>query len=143
MYRDPALTKLLTYAGALPFWALGLAQVLGYQPALAAQAFIAYGTGIACFMAGTLWSQAQIRAQDPRLMLIVSNIAALAAIGGLLAYSYIPALTMALHVAVFLVLLAADLGFHRKGDQPAWYLALRRNVTLLVIAAYAVVMIRT
>ena len=143
MYRDPALTKLLTYAGALPFWALGLAQVLGYQPALAAQAFIAYGTGIACFMAGTLWSQAQIRAQDPRLMLIVSNIAALAAIGGLLAYSYLPALTMALHVAVFLVLLAADLGFHRKGDQPAWYLALRRNVTLLVIAAYAVVMIRT
>ncbi|MFN3318944.1 MAG: DUF3429 domain-containing protein [Allorhizobium sp.] len=143
MYRDPALTKLLTYAGALPFWALGLAQVLGYQPALAAQAFVAYGTGIACFMAGTLWSQAQIRAQDPRLMLIVSNLAALAAIGGLLAYSYIPALTMALHVAVFLALLAADLGIHRKGDQPAWYLALRRNVTLLVIAAYAVVMILT
>lgn len=143
MYRDPALTKLLTYAGALPFWALGLAQVLGYQPALAAQAFIAYGTGIVCFMAGTLWSQAQIRAQDPRLMLIVSNVAALAAIGGLLAYSYIPALTMALHVAVFLFLLAADLGIHRKGDQPAWYLALRRNVTLLVIAAYAVVMILT
>ncbi|MFN7125103.1 MAG: DUF3429 domain-containing protein [Allorhizobium sp.] len=143
MYRDPALTKLLTYAGALPFWALGLAQVLGYQPALAAQAFVAYGTGIACFMAGTLWSQAQIRAQDPRLMLIVSNVAALAAIGGLLAYSYIPALTMALHMAVFLALLAADLGIHRKGDQPAWYLALRRNVTLLVIAAYAVVMILT
>ncbi|MFN3717810.1 MAG: DUF3429 domain-containing protein [Rhizobium rhizophilum] len=143
MYRDPALTKLLTYAGALPFWALGLAQVLGYQPALAAQAFIAYGTGIACFMAGTLWSQAQIRAQDPRLILIVSNVAALAAIGGLLAYSYFPALTMALHVGVFLVLLAADLGIHRKGDQPAWYLTLRRNVTLLVIAAYAVVMIPT
>ena len=143
MYRDTALTKLLTYAGALPFWALGLAQVLGYQPALAAQAFIAYGTGIACFMAGTLWSQAQIRAQDPRLMLIVSNVAALAAIGGVLAYPYIPALTMALHVGVFLVLLAADLGIHRKGDQPAWYLALRRNVTLLVIAAYAVVMILT
>ena len=143
MYRDPALTKLLTYAGALPFWALGLAQVLGYQPTLAAQAFVAYGTGIACFMAGTLWSQAQIRAQEPQLMLIVSNIAALAAIGGLLAYSYIPALTMALHVGVFLVLLAADLGIHHKGDQPAWYLALRRNVTLLVIAAYAVVTILT
>lgn len=143
MYRDPALTKLLTYSGAVPFWALGLAQVLGYQPALAAEAFIAYGTGIACFMAGTLWSQAQIRAQDPRLMLVVSNVAALAAIGGLLAYPYIPALTMASHVGVFLVLLAADLGIHRKGDQPAWYLALRRNITLIVIAAYAVVMILT
>ncbi|MCC8932688.1 DUF3429 domain-containing protein [Rhizobium sp. 'Codium 1'] len=143
MYRDPALTKLLTYAGALPFWALALAQVLGGDPALTAEAFIAYGTGIACFMAGTLWSQAQIRTQDPGLMLIVSNIAALAAIGGLLVYAHAPAVTMALHVTVFLVLLAADLRIHRKGAQPAWYLALRRNVTLLVIAAYAVVMILT
>jgi hypothetical protein len=143
MYRDPAITKLLTYAGALPFWALGLAQVLGYQPLLPAQAFIAYGTGIACFMAGTLWSQAQIKAEKPQLMLIVSNVAALAAIGGLLVYGHLPTLTMALHIGVFLVLLAADLGIHRKGDQPAWYLALRRNVTLLVVAAYAVVMILT
>lgn len=143
MYRDPALTKLLTYAGALPFWALGLAQVLGYQPALAEQAFIAYGTGIACFMAGTLWSQAQIRSQDPRPMLVVSNVAALAVIAALLLHPYLPALTMGLHVAVFLALLAADLGIHRRGDQPAWYLALRRNVTLLVIAAYVVVMILT
>jgi hypothetical protein len=143
MYRDPAFTKLLTYAGALPFWALALAQVLGHQPALAAEAFIAYGTGIACFMAGTLWSQAQIRAQDPRLMLIVSNAAALAAIGALVAYPSLPTLAMAIHITVFLALLAADLSIHRKGDQPAWYLALRRNVTLLVIAAYAVMMILT
>ena len=143
MYRAPSITKILTYAGALPFWALALAQILDYQPVFAAEAFIAYGTGIACFMAGTLWSQAQIRAQDPSLMLIVSNVAALAAIAALLVHAHIPALTMALHIAVFLALLAADLGIHRKGDQPAWYLALRRNVTLLVIAAYAVVMILT
>ncbi|MFN3509032.1 MAG: DUF3429 domain-containing protein [Allorhizobium sp.] len=143
MYRDPALTKLLTYAGALPFWALALAQVLGYHQAPAAQAFVAYGTGIACFMAGTLWSQAQIRAQDPRFMLIVSNVAALASIGALLLYPSFPGTAIALHVAVFLALLAADLSIHRKGDQPAWYLALRRNVTLLVIAAYVLVMILT
>jgi hypothetical protein len=143
MYRDPTLTKLLTYSGALPFWALGLAQVLGYKPAQAAQAFNAYGTRIACFIAGTLWSQAQIRAQDPRIMLIGSNVAALMAIGGLLIFPLAPVITMALHVAVFLGLLAADLSIHRRGDQPAWYLALRRNVTLLVIAAYAVVMILT
>lgn len=143
MYRNPTLTKLLTYSGALPFWALALAQVLGYQPILAAQAFIAYGTGIACFMAGTLWSQAQIKSQDPRSMLVLSNVAALAAIGALLVHPYSPALTMGLHIAVFLALLAADLGIHRRGDQPAWYLALRRNVTLLVIAAYVVVMILT
>jgi hypothetical protein len=143
MYRAPQLTKLLTYAGALPFWALGLAQVLGYHQAFAAHAFIAYGTGIACFMAGTLWSQAQLKAEDPRLMLVISNVAALAAIGGLLFHPYIPTLTMALHIAVFLALLAADLSIHKTGAQPAWYLTLRRNVTLLVIAAYAVVMILT
>jgi hypothetical protein len=143
MYRDTALTKLLTYAGALPFWALGLAQVLAFQPALAAQAFVAYGTGIACFMAGTLWSQAQIKAEKPQPMLVISNIGALAAIGALVLYAYIPALTMAMHMTVFLALLAADVGIHRKGDQPDWYLALRRNVTLLVVAAYAVVMILT
>ena len=143
MYRDPVLTKLLTYAGALPFWALGLAQALGFQPVLAAEAFVAYGTGIASFMAGTLWSQAQIKAEKPSLMLIVSNVAALAAIFALLLHAYVPTLTMALHMAVFLALLACDLSIHRKGDQPDWYLALRRNVTLLVIAAYAVVMILT
>ncbi|MDH4414302.1 MAG: DUF3429 domain-containing protein [Rhizobium sp.] len=143
MYRDPALTKLLTYAGALPFWALALAQVLGYQPALAAEAFIAYGTGIACFMAGTLWSQAQIRSQDPRLLLVLSNVAALAAIGALLLHSSFPGIAIALHVPVFLALLAGDLVIHQKGNQPAWYLALRRNVTLLVVAAYVVVMILT
>ncbi|MFN7089938.1 MAG: DUF3429 domain-containing protein [Allorhizobium sp.] len=143
MYRDPALTKILTYAGALPFWVLGLAQVLRFEPALAAQAFVAYGTGIACFMAGTLWSQAQIKAEKPQLMLVVSNVAALAAIGALLLHTSLPTLTMAMHMAVFLALLASDLAFHRKGDQPDWYLALRRNVTLLVIAAYAVVMILT
>lgn len=140
MYRDPALTKLLTYAGALPFWALAVAQVVGYQPALAAHAFIAYGTGIACFMAGTLWSQAQIRAQDPRLMLIVSNIAALLAIGALLVFPAAPKTALGLQVLVFLALLAADLDFRRKGDQPAWYLTLRRNVTLLVVAAHALVL---
>jgi hypothetical protein len=143
MYRDPTLTKLLTYSGALPFWALALAQVLGYQPALAAQAFVAYGTGIACFMAGTLWSQAQIKAEKPQRMLIVSNVAALVAIGVLLLYPDIPSLTMVLHMAVFLALLAADLSFHKTGGQPAWYLTLRRNVTLLVIAAYAVALILT
>lgn len=143
MYRDPTLTKLLTYSGALPFWALGLAQVLGYQPALAAQAFVAYGTGIACFMAGTLWSQAQIKAKKPQRMLIVSNVAALVAIGALLLHPDIPSLTMVLHMAVFLALLAADLSIHKTGGQPAWYLTLRRNVTLLVIAAYAVLLILT
>ncbi|NBB46746.1 DUF3429 family protein [Rhizobium sp. CRIBSB] len=143
MYRDPTLTKLLTYSGALPFWALALAQVLGYQPALAAQAFVAYGTGISCFMAGTLWSQAQNRSQSPKVMLIVSNMAALAAIGALLLFALAPKTALAIQAFVFLGMLAADLDFHRKGDQPAWYLALRRNVTLIVFAAYALVVILT
>lgn len=143
MYGNPTLTKGLTYAGALPFWALALSHVTGYQPAVAAAAFLAYGTGIACFMAGTLWSQAQIRRQDPGFMLIVSNVAALASIGALLAFPAVPTAALGLQVLVFLALLAADLDFKRRGDQPGWYFALRRNVTLLVVAAHALVMILT
>jgi len=143
MYRDPTLTKLLTYSGALPFWAFALAQVLGYQPSLAAPAFMAYGTGIACFMAGTLWSQAQNRSPSPKVMLIVSNVLALAAIGALLLFTSAPKTALAAQALVFLGLLAADLEFHRRGDQPAWYLTLRRNVTLIVLAAYGLVLILT
>ncbi len=143
MYRDPALTKLLAYSGALPFWALALAQVLGYQSPFAAQAFIAYGTGITSFMAGTLWSQAQNRSRSPKVMLVVSNIFALAAIGALLFFALAPKTALAIQALAFLGILAADLDFHRKGDQPAWYLTLRRNVTLIVLAAYGLVLILT
>ncbi|MDQ0419332.1 hypothetical protein J2045_000342 [Peteryoungia aggregata LMG 23059] len=143
MYRAPSLSKLLTYAGALPFWLLALAILAGHLPALAAQAFIAYGTGIACFMAGTVWSQAQARTQDPRPMLVLSNVAALVSIGALLLYPHAPGIALALHIAVYLILLAADLRLHSSGSQPAWYMTLRRNVTLLVITAYALVLILT
>lgn len=138
MYQNQRLSSLLTYAGALPFWALALGQFAGLDPVWASSAFIAYGTGIACFMAGTIWSQAQIKRARADAFLLFSNAAALAAIAVLLLHHVMPLLALILHSALFIVLFFADQRIHRDGDQPRWYLALRRNVTVLVVVAYGV-----
>ncbi|KQW29539.1 hypothetical protein ASE36_14045 [Rhizobium sp. Root274] len=141
MYQNQRLSTLLTYAGALPFWALALGQFAGLDPAWASSAFIAYGTGISCFMAGTIWSQVQIKQASPGAFLLLSNGAALAAIAALLLHHAMPLVALILHSAVFITLFFADQRIHRDGDQPHWYLALRRNVTVLVVIAYGVVIL--
>lgn len=139
MYRDQTLSSLLAYLGALPFWALALAHFVGLDPVWAARAFVAYGTGIACFMAGTIWSQAQIKQTNASGLLLLSNGGALAAIAALLLYPTMPLAALLLKVATFLLLLSADHRLFRSGDQPAWYFTLRRNVTALVVLAYGFV----
>lgn len=141
MYRDQTLSSTLAYLGALPFWALGLGHFVGLDAAWAAGAFVAYGTGIACFMAGTIWSQAQIRQTSPGGLLLLSNGAALAAIAALLLYSSLPLPALILQAATFLLLLFADRRLFRNSDQPAWYFTLRRNVTALVLLAYGLLII--
>ena len=141
MYRDQTLSSLLAYLGALPFWALALAPFVGLDPAWAESAFLAYGTGIACFMAGTIWSQAQISQVRPVSLLLLSNGAALVVIAALLLHDLVPLLALVLQAATFLLLLLADHRLFRNNDQPAWYFALRRNVTFLVILAYGLAML--
>ncbi len=141
MYRDQTLSSLLAYLGALPFWALALGRFAGLDPAWATSAFVAYGTGIASFMAGTIWSQAQTKTPAASSYLLVSNGAALAAIAALLQYPVMPLAALLLQAATFLLLLSADHHLFRSGDQPAWYFTLRRNVTALVILAYGLMII--
>ncbi len=141
MYRDQTLSSSLAYLGALPFWALALGRFSGVDSAWAASAFIAYGTGIACFMAGTIWTQAQIRQANAGNLLLLSNGAALAAIAALLLYSSLPLAALILQAATFLLLLFADHRLFKSGDQPAWYFTLRRNVTALVVLAYGLVIL--
>lgn len=136
MYRDPTLSSLLAYLGALPFWALVLGRFVGLDPVWAASAFVAYGTGIACFMAGTIWSQAQIRQASPGGLLLLSNGAALAAIAAMLLHANAPVVALIIQTVTFLLLLFADHRLFRNGDQPPWYFTLRRNVTALVLLAY-------
>jgi hypothetical protein len=139
MYRDQTLSSLLAYLGALPFWALALGRFVGLDPVWSASAFVAYGTGIACFMAGTIWSQAQIRQAHAGGLLLVSNGAALAAIAALLLHPTLPLAGLMVQAVTFLLLLFADHRLFRGGDQPAWYFTLRRNVTALVVLAYGLV----
>lgn len=141
MYRDQTLSSLLAYLGALPFWALVLGRFVGLDPVWAASAFVAYGTGIACFMAGTIWSQAQIKTPAAGGYLLLSNGAALAAIAALLLHPALPLAALVAQAVTFLLLLFADHRLFRGGDQPAWYFTLRRNVTTLVVLAYGLVMI--
>lgn len=141
MYRDQTLSSILAYLGALPFWALALGRFAGIDSAWAASAFIAYGTGIACFMAGTIWSQAQIRQANAGGLLLLSNGAALAAITALLLYSSLSLAALILQAATFLLLLFADHRLFKNGDQPAWYFTLRRNVTALVVLAYGLLIL--
>jgi hypothetical protein len=136
MYRDRTLSSLLAYLGALPFWALALGHYFGLSSDWAASAFVAYGTGIACFMAGTIWSQAQISRPNAGGLLLLSNSAALAAIAALLLHSALPLAALIVQAATFLLLLLADYRLFRGGDQPAWYFTLRRNVTTIVVLAY-------
>jgi Protein of unknown function (DUF3429) len=143
MYRDQTLSSLLAYLGALPFWALALGRFVGLDPVWAASAFVAYGTGIACFMAGTIWSQAQIKTPAAGGYLLVSNGAALAAIAAVLLYPTLPLAALMLQTVTFLLLLFADHRLLRNGDQPAWYFSLRRNVTILVVLAYGVAIVTT
>jgi hypothetical protein len=143
MYRDPTLSSLLATLGALPFWALVLGRFVGLDPVWAASAFVAYGTGIACFMAGTIWSQAQIRQASPGGLLLLSNGAALAAIAALLFHSALPLAALMLQAVTFLLLLLTDHRLLRNGDQPAWYFSLRRNVTILVLLAYGLAIVTT
>jgi Protein of unknown function (DUF3429) len=141
MYRDQTLSSLLASCGALPFWALAMGRFAGLDPIWTATAFIAYGTGIACFMAGTIWSQAQIRQTTPSGLLLLSNGAALAAIAALLLHPAMPLAALILQAATFLLLLLADHRLFRGGDQPAWYFALRRTVTALVVLSYGLMML--
>ncbi|RKE83528.1 DUF3429 domain-containing protein [Rhizobium sp. AG855] len=136
MYREKPLSSLLAYLGALPFWAIAIAPFAGIDAAMAQSAFIAYGTGIACFMAGTIWSQAQISPAKSSGLLLFSNAAALIAIAALLLHHALLVPALLLQAGTFLLLLLADHRMFRKGDQPAWYFALRRNVTALVLLAY-------
>ncbi|MDH4442099.1 MAG: DUF3429 domain-containing protein [Rhizobium sp.] len=138
MYRDQRLSGLLAYLGAMPFWALALGRFVGLDPTWTMSAFLAYGTGIACFMAGTIWSQAQVRTGSPLGLLLFSNGVALTAIAALLLHPAFSTTALVLQAATFPLLLLADYRIFRGGDQPGWYFGLRRNVTVIVVVAYGI-----
>ncbi|MFZ4807965.1 MAG: DUF3429 domain-containing protein [Hyphomicrobiaceae bacterium] len=128
----PALV--LGWLGVLPFAMFTLLAITGsiMPQALATHALVLYGVVILSFMAGAQWGLAMVSAQaaaiGPRLA--ISVLPALAAFG----LWYLPA-TPALFglAAVFLALLRYDIATSRAGMAPAWYAALRIQLTSAVV----------
>lgn len=131
------VTIVLVYAGALPFWLLMLApkSVAGIDTEFA---FLSYGAIIGAFMAGTLWGTAQNQRSDLPII-VASNVLALIAFATLLLGLSIIALVVQL--TLFALLLVADFRTFAGDEEQRWYWSLRLRVTLIVGAAYGVMMV--
>ncbi len=130
------VTRLLTFAGAAPFYIASIILLLGVSPDWATRAFLAYGVVIASFMAGALWGMTQ-KDQHPSIsLLVISNVVALA----IWAAALLSDTTVSLSVqfAAFITLLVADTVLLRDQPDLSWYLKLRQQITLLVALAYVV-----
>jgi hypothetical protein len=131
------VSQWLGFAGLLPFYAavLGIAATDDYLHALSAQAFVIYGLGILCFLAGALWGMAQwSRTLTPVSALLVSN--------GVVVFAVAAVLTAQLLIASVLIALGflAVLWFERsqpsKESVGEWYLPLRTQLTAGVLVAH-------
>ena len=130
----------LAWAGALPFLvllALSLARVDALPAAGAVDAITAsYALVIVSFMAGTHWGLAVAHLRErPNRLLLASNAITLAAWGAWLLLEPLAALAVA--AGAFALLVVVDYRLRERRLIDADYLALRRNVSLLVIALLA------
>lgn len=135
MYGEKRLTQALTYSGGIPFVGLAALAASGFEKDWAVNAFLAYGAVIAGFMGGTIWSQAQTTGLEARKLLILSNIAALAAWAALIIPGPL-SLGLGLQAGAFALLLGLDWRIRKASAQPEWYFALRRNISAIVLASY-------
>ena len=140
MYKDKSTTTGLAAAGVIPFAALAIAVALGIETDWARSAFCLYGAVIAAFMAGTIWTQAQVHHVRTMQFLVLSNIAALAAFGSLLIPGRV-GVTLVIQMIAFALLLWCDHVLYRQGHQPGWYFVLRRNITIAVEATFVLMLI--
>jgi hypothetical protein len=127
----------LGWLGVLPFAAFMVLVITGaVMPRTAAvNALVLYGVVITSFMAGAQWGLAMVAARGgattigPRLA--TSVLPALAAFG---LWYLPPAPALIGLAATFCALLMVDIATARRGDAPAWYPALRAQLTVAVVA---------
>lgn len=133
----PRSALALTAAGALPFIAAALITA-DFWPGDGRALALAYGTVIACFMAGVLWGfAARGRALWPY---------ALSVLPALHVFFTVPDHGWRINgdpvahlIANFAALLALDLLFQVKGLAPRWWLWLRVPVSALVLGCLMIV----
>jgi hypothetical protein len=138
MYGEKRLTQALTYSGGIPFIGLAILAATGFEKDWTINAFIAYGAVITGFMGGAIWSQAQVTGAETGKLLVLSNVAALAAWTALIAPGPL-GLGLALQAGSFALLFGLDWRIRKASAQPEWYFTLRRNISAIVIATYGVV----
>ena len=132
----PRTAFVLGWLGVIPFAAYALLAVtgVGLPHGAALSGLVLYGAIILSFMGGAQWGLSMVTARgEPGAMgarLTVSVSPALAAFG----LSFLPA-TQALQglAAVFVALLLYDMATARRGAAPAWYPALRIQLTSAVV----------
>lgn len=133
----PRAAILLTAAGLLPFVAAAL-MALGLVSGSGAELARAYGTVIACFMAGVHWGFAcRGRTLWPYAL---SVLPALHVFFTVTPHAWRLAGEPIAHlIGAFAALLALDTLFQMRGLAPRWWLTLRLPVTLAVLACLIVV----
>ena len=130
------LYKALAYAGAIPFVVCAVAALVGVSvpgPAESLERLAAsYGLTIVSFMAGVLWG-VHLTSDDAATghLFVASNAVALVAWAAFLAGP--PKLALGVMAVLFLYLLYVDYALCRSGVLTEHYLALRRNITAIVI----------
>lgn len=137
----PRAAALLTAFGVVPFAALaGLAWT---QPPFAAvfvvDAAIAYGAVILSFIGGIHWgfAAAPSRGEGAAARYVVSIVPSLL---GWAAVLLAPVIGLALLIATFIGVLAADLWGVRSGAAPAWWMPLRLPATAAVVLCLGVIL---
>jgi hypothetical protein len=147
MTRVPFAAWALGLAGLVPF-AYGAAMLLAADGALPGFGVVPasreggalilerFGAAILGFMGGCLWGFASARPEGPSLPLLAA-----AAVPAFLAFVAVrdnPALSCVWLAFGFAALQAIDVGFHRAGVAPGYWLTLRLPLTAVVIACLLV-----
>ena len=140
--RIPTIPALLGYAGVLPFAALALVVLFGQGdwPALALQAFLAYGAVILSFLGGIRWGAAARATPIRAAEFVVAVVPSLWAWACLLVAS--PEFAAWGLLGGFLVFGLADWLRPPPATAP-WLVALRLRLTTAVALCHALVIIAT
>ena len=142
--NDNKLYAALAYAGTLPFIACAVFPWIGLStlPIIGDCKYVSatYGVAIASFMAGIHWGTYLYRPGAlPVNLLLTSNVITL---GVWFAFLLAPIdISLAANFVAFAALLAIDYKLAAAGLISDEYLALRRNVTLIVLASLGLTII--
>lgn len=133
------IATVLTYAGTLPFLAIAVTSLIGFElPGLSPTLImLTYGAVIISFVAGTHWGLYLYR-DAPLNLFVHSNIITLLAWGGLcsailLQVTFVPVL----YIMCFIILWVLDNRLYKAELHEDWFMRLRSHATMIVCMALA------